>query len=128
MVKHKCVPNDEISNSHRKVHFTRDDKNDSWNDNSDIMMNENDVPINDKVYINEYNFSNIVNDTCKPQHMLNRNNDLILLYEKLKRNTTIKLDPNYYVWIELLLILQEISVPLDAFEKIMSWATQSKSN
>ena len=69
-----------------------------------------------------------MNDTCKDQRMLNGNNDLILLYEKLKRNTTIGLDPNYYVWIELLLILQEINAPLNVFEKIMSWATQSKSN
>ena len=52
MMKHKCVTNDEISNSHIKVHFTRDDKNDSWNDNSDIMMNENDVPITRYILMN----------------------------------------------------------------------------
>ncbi len=50
------------------------------------------------------------------------------MYEKFQRNKHIKLDPSYYVWIELLLILQEINAPLNSFEKIMRWATKSKSN
>ncbi len=67
-------------------------------------------------------------ETCTTNFEKSYSNDLINLYENLQRNKHIKLDPNSYVWIELLLILQEINVPLNSFEKIMCWATKLKSN
>ena len=43
-------------------------------------------------------------------------NDMILLYETLKHNTNQNYDPNYYVWIKLLKILEELNAPLNAFD------------
>ena len=53
-------------------------------------------------------------------------NEMILLYEKMKHNLNQSLHPDYNVWIELLKILQEIDAPLNAFDKIMNWVTKSK--
>ena len=70
MMKHKCVPTDVISNSHMKVWANEDDNNVFWNVDSDIMMKENEVQINEKVCINEYGYSKIVKENTEAQQML----------------------------------------------------------
>lgn len=80
----------------------------------------------------EENYSNSIIDQEEKLHSNTKDhsseNNMILLYEKLKHNTNQNYDPNYFVWIELLKILQELNAPLNAFDKIMHWVTRSKAN
>ena len=64
-----------------------------------FVNTENKVQQINKAYNNDFSFSKVMNDTCKTKNMSCGNNDLILLYEKMKRNISLKLDPNYNVWI-----------------------------
>ena len=64
-MKHTCVPTDGISNSHMKVCANEDNNNVCWNVDSDIIMKENKVQINEKVCINEYDYSKIVKENAE---------------------------------------------------------------
>ena len=81
-------------------------------------MEENNINYNIVEMMDDiYNFDNYSTDT----------NKLIEMYEHLNRNKSLTLDPNFYVWIELLQILQEINAPLNAFNMIMKWAIISRN-
>ena len=53
---------------------------------------------------------------------------ILVTLQKLKHNTNQNYDPDYYVWIKFFKMLQEIDASLNAFGKIMNWATKLKSN
>ena len=135
-IKVKPVPKKKVVNSKykkRSNHILTNKMNISLNHplNNNDNDERNQINICDRdVLVDDYENmpSHFLKEIQPDRNEYSSTNEMIQLYEKLKHNKSQKYDPNYYVWIELLKILEEINAPLNAFDKIMNWATKSKTN